>query len=179
MKLQGKPRHRTAEKSSWSRRLALLVLVPAACSGDGSGQSEASRAAAAHHGSAAGADSGATNAIRFGEMYRNGGRHDGQQIVPESWVRQSLTPRTGARRPGEGYGYGWFLSQVAGYPMFYAWGYGGQFLFVVPALELTVVTTSDPDVVREGDHLRAVRRILRELIVPAAVAGHGTGARNS
>jgi CubicO group peptidase (beta-lactamase class C family) len=109
--------------------------------------------------------------LQFGELYRNGGRHEGRQIVPEAWVRASLTPRTGSRRAGEGYGYGWFIGQVRGHPMFYAWGYGGQFIFVLPDLELTVVTTSDPDAAREGDHLRAVRQLLSEWIVPAAEAG--------
>jgi CubicO group peptidase (beta-lactamase class C family) len=109
--------------------------------------------------------------VRFGEIYRNGGRHEGRQIVPESWVRESLTSRANARGRGEGYGYGWFLSEVRGYPMFYAWGYGGQFIFVIPELEMTVVTTSDPEVERERDHLRAVRSLLSDWIVPAAEAG--------
>jgi CubicO group peptidase (beta-lactamase class C family) len=115
--------------------------------------------------------------LRFGEMYRNGGRIDDRQVVPETWVRESLTPRSGARR-GEGYGYGWFLSAVHGFPMFYAWGYGGQFIFVIPDLELTVVTTSDPDVLREGEHLRAIRRMLSDGIVPAATRGNGDRASN-
>jgi CubicO group peptidase (beta-lactamase class C family) len=114
--------------------------------------------------------------LRFGELYRNGGRHEGRQIVPEEWVRESLTPRAASRHVGEGYGYGWFIGEVRGHPMFYAWGYGGQFIFVVPELELTVVTTSDPDAAREGDHLRAVRRLLAEWIVPAAEAGARTQA---
>lgn len=109
--------------------------------------------------------------LRFGELYRNGGRHEGQQIVPEAWVRQSLEPRGTSRWTGEGYGYGWFLSEVRGHAMFYAWGYGGQFIFVIPALELTVVTTSDPDVQREREHTRSVRRLVAEWIVPAAEAG--------
>jgi CubicO group peptidase (beta-lactamase class C family) len=109
--------------------------------------------------------------LQFGELYRNGGRHNGVQVVPETWVRASLTPKTAARRSDEGYGYGWFISQVRGHPMFYAWGYGGQFIFVVPDLELTVVTTSDPDVAREGEHIRAVRQLLSNLIVPAAEQG--------
>jgi CubicO group peptidase (beta-lactamase class C family) len=109
--------------------------------------------------------------VRFGELYRNGGRYQGVQVIPETWVSESLTPRAGLRRPGEAYGFGWFLSSVAGYPMFYAWGYGGQFIFVVPDLELTVVTTSDPDTPREGEHIRAVRQVLEHWIVPAAVSG--------
>jgi CubicO group peptidase (beta-lactamase class C family) len=109
--------------------------------------------------------------VRFGELFRNGGRYNGQQVVPEEWVHASLAVRSEARRTSEGYGYGWFLSSVRGYPMFYAWGYGGQFIFVVPDLELTVVTTSDPDAQREREHLQGVRRLLSDLIVPAAIAG--------
>lgn len=107
--------------------------------------------------------------LRFGELYRNGGRHDGRQVVPEEWIAESLIPRAASRWTNEGYGYGWFVSEVRGHRMFHAWGYGGQFIFVVPALELTVVTTSDPNVARERDHIRGVRRLLADWIVPAAL----------
>jgi CubicO group peptidase (beta-lactamase class C family) len=109
--------------------------------------------------------------FRFGELYRNGGRHGDVQVVPESWVRDSLTPRTRSPWSGEAYGYGWFVSEVRGHRVFYGWGYGGQFIFVVPDLELTVVTTSDPDAPRERDHLREVRRLLSDWIIPAAETG--------
>jgi CubicO group peptidase (beta-lactamase class C family) len=109
--------------------------------------------------------------VRFGELYRNGGRHGRRQVVPEAWVRASLVPRTRSPWSGDEYGYGWWLSTAGGHPMFYAWGYGGQFIFVVPELRLTVVTTSEPDLPREGGHLEEIRRILRTLIVPAAEEG--------
>jgi CubicO group peptidase (beta-lactamase class C family) len=107
--------------------------------------------------------------VRFGELFRNGGRHDGRQIVPEEWVTESLSPRSRSRM--NDYGYGWFLSDVRGHPMFYASGYGGQFIFVVPELELTVVTTSHPDDPRTQGHNQSIQRILRDLIVPAAEIG--------
>jgi CubicO group peptidase (beta-lactamase class C family) len=109
--------------------------------------------------------------VKFGELYRNNGRHEGVQIIPEEWIRESLRPRAASRWTDEGYGYGWFITQIAGYRAFYGWGYGGQFVHVVPELELTVVMTSDPDAPRERDHLGALRRLMRDYIVPAAVAG--------
>lgn len=109
--------------------------------------------------------------VRFGELYRNGGRYEGRQVVPGDWVRTSLDPRTRSRWSGEAYGYGWFLGDAGGYPMFFAWGYGGQFIFVVPDLELTMVTTSDPIAPRGSRHLRTIHRILEDWIVPAAVHG--------
>ncbi|MEX2569733.1 MAG: serine hydrolase [Gemmatimonadota bacterium] len=112
--------------------------------------------------------------LAFGELYRNRGRApDGTQVVPEAWVRESLVSRVAARGRGEGYGYSWFLSNVRGHEMFYAWGYGGQFIFVIPGLELTVVTTSDPNAPRGQEHNREIRRLLAERIVPAAERGDG------
>jgi len=82
--------------------------------------------------------------LRFGEMYRNGGTYGGKRIVPQSWISASWTPHT-LDRGGAGYGYGWFIIEAHGHPVYYAWGYGGQFLYVVPSLKLTVVVTSDSD----------------------------------
>jgi CubicO group peptidase (beta-lactamase class C family) len=112
-----------------------------------------------------------TAMLRFGELYRNGGRYEGRQIVPEAWVRQSLTPRTRSPWSGEEYGYGWFIAEANGHPMFFAWGYGGQFIFVVPDLEMTVVTTSDASTSRNGRHLDAVHELVRDVLVPAAEKG--------
>lgn len=111
--------------------------------------------------------------VRFGELYRNGGAYGGRQIVPAAWVRESLVPRTVSPWSGQSYGYGWFLTEMGGHPLFYAWGYGGQFIFVVPDLELTVVTTSAPDAPREEGHLESIRALLRDHLVPAAQEGAG------
>src|SRR5690606_14698881 len=70
--------------------------------------------------------------IRFGELYRTGGVVDGKQVVPSGWVAESLQPRTRSRSGRERYGYSWFLGDFRGHEMFYAWGYGGQYIFVVP-----------------------------------------------
>ncbi|SIQ14210.1 CubicO group peptidase, beta-lactamase class C family [Rhizobium sp. RU35A] len=79
----------------------------------------------------------------FGELYRRGGRTaDGVQVVPEHWVQTSWEPRTFSRHSGDGYGYGWFLREIGGAPVRFAWGYGGQMLYIVPSLALTVAMTS-------------------------------------
>lgn len=118
--------------------------------------------------------------VHFGELYRNGGRDDGRQVVPTDWIRSSLEPRTRSRWSGEQYGYGWFLGEAAGYRMFYAWGYGGQFIFVIPDLELVVAATSDPYAPRGGRHLRAIHELLGDWIAPAAAAGaEATAPRES
>lgn len=82
--------------------------------------------------------------LRFGEMYRQGGSFDGNRVLPQDWIAQSWRLRTTSRFTGHGYGYGWFIYELAGHPVYYAWGYGGQMLYIVPDLRLTVVITSDP-----------------------------------
>ncbi|MFP5077142.1 serine hydrolase domain-containing protein [Rhizobium sp. YIM 134829] len=86
----------------------------------------------------------ARSLLAFGELYRNGGRtKDGRQIVPEAWISQSWTPRTNSRFSGDGYGYSWFIREIGGHRVNFAWGFGGQMLYIVPDLGLTVVMTSD------------------------------------
>jgi CubicO group peptidase (beta-lactamase class C family) len=109
--------------------------------------------------------------FRLGEVYRNGGRHDGRQIVPEDWIRASRVRRTSSPFNGHGYGLGWWMRRSGDYDVYFAWGYGGQYVFIVPALELTVVTTSDAVSPREGDHNRSLHRLVDDFFIPAAVVG--------
>jgi CubicO group peptidase (beta-lactamase class C family)/protein-S-isoprenylcysteine O-methyltransferase Ste14 len=81
--------------------------------------------------------------LAFGELYLHDGRAGGRQVVPASWVKASFVPRTESPRAGDrSYGYGWWIRDLGGHPAYYAWGYGGQFIFVVPDLDLIVVATS-------------------------------------
>ena len=111
--------------------------------------------------------------LAFGELYRNGGLHRGQPVVPEEWVRESWQMVTRSSRSRQRYGLGWWGRSSNGYPVRFAWGYGGQFLFVVPELELTVVFTSDPWSPRGGSHNRRLHDLLDDYLVPAAFEGVG------
>ena len=97
----------------------------------------------------------------FGKLYLNRGRANGRQIVPESWVDQSFVPRGRSRYSGRLYGYGWWIRRLGGRAVYYAWGYGGQFIFVVPDLEAVIVTTSST---QPGRGRRAHRAALYDLV---------------
>ena len=82
--------------------------------------------------------------LAFGELYRSGGlAANGQRLISEQWIRESWQPRTVSRFNGDGYGYAWFAREIAGEQVRYAWGFGGQMLYIVPALDLTVAMVSD------------------------------------
>lgn len=116
---------------------------------------------------------------RLGELYRNGGVADGRQVIPRVWIEQSWQSRTTSPWSGNGYGYGWFAGEVRGHPVRFAWGYGGQMLYVVPDLELTVVMTSDSSAARDGGHIDALHRLLADGIVPAAETGTDRNGKTS
>lgn len=109
--------------------------------------------------------------IRFGELYRQGGRWNGTQVLSPEWVEATLQPRTRSPFSGLGYGLGWFVGRSGGDTYLLARGYGGQVICVVPALELTVALTSDPTrPARSDGHFGAIMRLLEGAVLPAARA---------
>lgn len=114
--------------------------------------------------------------LRFGQLFLAGGEWDGQRIISEGWIRQSWIPRTQSRYNANRYGYGWWIKETDGHPVYFAWGFGGQFLFLVPDLEMIVVMTSVADgTSRDGGHLRQLHSILDAELIPAAAKGANAG----
>jgi CubicO group peptidase (beta-lactamase class C family) len=112
--------------------------------------------------------------LRFGELYRKGGVLEGRRILPESWVRASWTPRTRSPYSGDAYGYGWFLSQFCGENVAYARGFGGQFIYVAPELQMTIVITSDRSKrTRIGGYRAALTSLIEDDLIPAALRADG------
>ena len=117
-------------------------------------------------------------ALRFGALYLHGGVAPpgtpaaGRRLLARAWIDSSWVPRTRSSFSGEDYGYGWWMRDAVGargmHRVYYAWGYGGQFVYVVPSLSLVVVATSDPDAPeRDHGHLNAVHALL-DAVVRAA-----------
>ena len=106
--------------------------------------------------------------IAFGELYLHGGRVGNRRILSETWIKESLKPRTRSHWSGREYGYGWWIDSFNGHPTHYAWGHGGQFIFVVPSLKLVVAATSIP-LPGEGrrEHQHAIYELMEHDIVPS------------
>ncbi|MFT5452312.1 MAG: CubicO group peptidase (beta-lactamase class C family) [Enterobacterales bacterium] len=94
---------------------------------------------------------------RFGLLYLNGGQFNGQQIISEQWVQDSLiadAPHLYPKASGApGYGYQWWLPE-SDQGEFLAIGIYGQFIYVNPEKKLIIVKNSADDKFAENDEAR-------------------------
>ena len=104
--------------------------------------------------------------VRLGQLYLDSGRREDVQVLPASFVDAATTAQSPGGPPeGVPYGYLWWITEDRGYRSFFAGGFGGQYLTVVPELALVVVTTGDVDVFTETS--RNLRRLVGEVVIPA------------
>jgi CubicO group peptidase (beta-lactamase class C family) len=88
----------------------------------------------------------ARDAAKFGLLYLNNGRWANEQVVPESWVRESFRKRVdlaGEGQPPFGYGYLWWIFAPdprgkTGEDIYAARGRYGQYIIVVPEHDMVV-----------------------------------------
>ena len=90
---------------------------------------------------------------RFARLYLNDGNWEGEQILTEKWVKDSLDVSAEYSRPGAnndpyneiGYGYQWWVPEGA-QNEFMAIGVYGQWIYVNPSKQVIIVKTSaDPN----------------------------------
>jgi CubicO group peptidase (beta-lactamase class C family) len=110
--------------------------------------------------------------LKLGQLYLSGGRWNGRRVVEQAWVEASTTEHS-RFAPDHSYGYGWHLHTFhAGgrdYREYAAEGNGGQFVIVLPELDLTVAITAG----NYGDFKTwyALQDLVADYVLPA-VAGN-------
>jgi CubicO group peptidase (beta-lactamase class C family) len=86
---------------------------------------------------------------KFGQFYLEKGKVNGVQKLAQNWIDFTTYPHLDTKIGGLGnrfYGGWWWMEKLRGYDAYFALGYGGQTVAVVPALNLVVVTTAKHDV---------------------------------
>lgn len=103
---------------------------------------------------------------RFGLLYYNNGIWNGEQLLPVNWVKESIQPSPADKL--KQYGYQFWLNGFSEsdpsrreYPdvpadMFYADGYGGQGIYIIPSKKLVIV--------RLGLHNINVNEFIKEVL---------------
>jgi CubicO group peptidase (beta-lactamase class C family) len=118
--------------------------------------------------------------LKLGQLYLNKGVYNGQQIVPSSWIDISVRNLQGVTwnvfPPGQertGYGYLWWNGYLNQYWTYHANGYGGQLVFVIPDLDMVVVTTANANVDMDicinqiGESIEWIKRYVLGALEPA------------
>jgi CubicO group peptidase (beta-lactamase class C family) len=86
----------------------------------------------------------ARDLAKIGFLYLNNGFWNGRSIVPETWVKESTRQHMYAfyAYGPLGYGYQWWIKEVDGCHSYRAIGRRGQYIVVVPKLDMVIVVTS-------------------------------------
>lgn len=96
----------------------------------------------------------ARDMLKIGQLYLDGGVYNGRRILDDSWIDASWTRYSHSGNstyfpdPGWGHGYQWWIARLTDladreFTIYFASGWGSQVIFIVPDLDLVVVTTGD------------------------------------
>lgn len=117
------------------------------------------------------------DAAKIGQLVLNRGQWNGQQVVSAEWIAQSITPRFQAVGYFGGtlfYGYQWWMGRsLAGgrdIKWVAAFGWGGQRIFIVPELDLVMMTTT-AQYGQPKEGLAAID-ILSNIVIPSVRDAH-------
>ena len=105
--------------------------------------------------------------IKIGNLFYNHGKVDGQQVVDEAWLTQITQQHTFIKKEkwgaiaNLGYGYYWWTGSIEGEDVFFALGYGGQYLMLVPSLKLILISTAT--YTNDGSAADQTERMISEL----------------
>jgi len=110
--------------------------------------------------------------LKFGQLFLDDGIWNGTRVISEEWVNQSTQQRVNFNNGG--YGYQWWMSEFSvgdrAYSAFYGNGFGGQFIFVFPVLELVIALTGHAYEDAQGAEMNT-RFVLENDILPSFVSG--------
>ncbi len=87
---------------------------------------------------------------KFGQLYLQKGIWNSKQVISQEWIRRSLSPSIRIKNTGpwrefsSGYGYQWWIGSFEKNKTegIVAAGFGGQFIIILPKLEMIVVFTA-------------------------------------
>ena len=109
---------------------------------------------------------------RFGYLFMEKGYLDVQQIVPADWIALSVRNHRSYQEPWKemddvGYGFQWWTGSFDQVPLYFASGYGGQWIINIPDLDMIIVATMDASTEIGYQHMESLIPIIYNHILPA------------
>lgn len=105
--------------------------------------------------------------LKIGGLVLNYGVYNGQQLVPESWIRESTNIYTRSNYNDYDYGYMWWQRQIDGQNVLFAWGNGGQYIMILPQIDSVISITSDMESsTGSRQYQRRIFSFLENTIIP-------------
>jgi CubicO group peptidase (beta-lactamase class C family) len=102
--------------------------------------------------------------VQIGLLYLHQGEWNGEQVIPKEWVQESTRYHI-ETDDQKGYGYYWWLTKIDDHEIFSALGWGGQFIHVIPDLDLVIVGTKNISDLPDPDPYEY--KILEDFIIPS------------
>jgi CubicO group peptidase (beta-lactamase class C family) len=111
--------------------------------------------------------------VKLGLLVLQDGQWDRQRLAPADFLSAATSRQSDGGFPeGMAYGYHWWTTRIGDHDASFAAGYGGQYICVVPDLDLVLVTTAfwqgSPDDL--SDPMPAIRQIVEAATPPGHVS---------
>lgn len=123
----------------------------------------------------------ADDLAKIGQLYLQRGRWNGRQVIPESFVVAATTRHVTSVAQDWDYGYQWWITKGGAHDVWAGRGFGGQFLVVIPSLDLVGVANAwnvfPFDAARDGPRPRNLQNALIDAMIAAASTGPPAPAR--
>lgn len=99
----------------------------------------------------------------FGLLYMNDGFLYGQQIIPSEWIKSSFSVQS-TYDDFYQYGYCWWITDICNYKTLKAWGYGGQYICIIPEFDILIVSTANT---RDDYHELDIDGFIQQYVIQA------------
>lgn len=77
---------------------------------------------------------------KIAQCILDNGKHNGEQVIPASWLQTMLSPHIANAHHDLAFGYLWWIYPVKN--IYFTWGHGGQYAIIIPSKNMLVVITS-------------------------------------
>lgn len=119
----------------------------------------------------------------IGRIYLNGGKVNEHQFIAADWIQNSFSPRTQSVFSDDPYGLGWFYYTFSldgeSVEAWYGRGFGGQMLYIIPSLNVSIAMISSPNPPSSGQYTRQIHQFVESHLLPSLVSSNGAAAAHA